>query len=167
MQTGEGGRGWRGWNSSLYTWLCLEITPASKDKSGIPIRLWMKSQIIKYFLVLLSPCQLILLSLSVQKHSSVRGWWGRFESIKGWIPACIWVHPSYTKTFTARSNRSPSQGAWKRDKAERTCVYVQLKQEATVDTRSSFMWKLKIWWNVKMWNVVTRDGIWILSRSLV
>lgn len=65
----------------------LEITLASKGKSGIPKRLWIKSQIMKYFLVPLSQCQLMHLSLSFQKHSLVRGWCGRFERIKGWIPA--------------------------------------------------------------------------------
>lgn len=29
-----------------------------------------------------------------QKHSSVRGWWGTFESTKTRIPACIWLHPA-------------------------------------------------------------------------
>lgn len=84
----------------------LEITLASKGKSGIPKRLWIKSQIMKYFLVPLSQCQLMHLSLSFQKHSLVRGWCGRFERIKGWIPAFLML-PSHAKICTARSNQSP------------------------------------------------------------
>lgn len=114
------------------------------------MKLWIKPRITKYFLVLLSPCQLIPLSFFFfQKHSSARGWWGTFESTKTQIPACIWLHPATNHILKKFRERV----SWVCEN-----VGVQHNQKATVD--SVFMWKQKnLIMKHIMWSVVTTDEI--------